>query len=275
LILLPFFTFLYLIRLLPNYAPIDEHDVRAMRDQGREATGRTLIVSPHPNIDGWWFEGLTGRPALIGDHLRWYVLDGQRRRSIDARALAHASSFLDGGSLKIMNAPPSRVLWVMDNVEFYPLLRFTGKIQLEGSPNGFRLDTTEGLEIEPSPGAMLREISGDGATFTLRCEYKYELFRPKGFSRTVTLEVLSDPWDASVADGKLRIESTRQVSIEARVEGLRPSDWRWVPQNEILSKHNISHVLVRGNEVERFRRDPRFDNLWTRGSMTAFRVMGL
>ncbi len=123
LILTPLIDYRDLAAQHSNYAPLGLVETKAMRDLGRTAEGRVWVVSPSPNIDGWWFQGLTGRSTLIGDRLRWYMYSDERIRSVDAQTMLHSSQVLDGGSLRLLNDVETTSLWVHDREEYYPLLQ--------------------------------------------------------------------------------------------------------------------------------------------------------
>lgn len=111
----------------PRYATLDGNDVEAMRAVAELPPGRVLVASPWPNADGWWLEGLAGKPALIGDLLKWYALEAEAERSVAARTLVAGTAALDGGALVLVEGAPATThgspsLWVRDVAEFYPIL---------------------------------------------------------------------------------------------------------------------------------------------------------
>jgi hypothetical protein len=290
-----------LTRLYPSYAQLDAEVAAAMLDLGASSTGRVLVVSPTPNVDGWWFEGLTGRPALIGDRLKWYIFEAERKRSIAAQTLVQSRWVLDGGALKLLefSAPKQRsvmTLRVNDDVEYYPLLQFHGGMEFfeaRGQTDGIQLiwrrkpaaasaPSLLPVRIEPPPGVIFRQLSRSGELLTVNCEFLYERFRIAGLEQVVQIEVVaSDGWRSSLTGNAIRFDvgaggtpgKDETLELQVRVRGLQPSQWRVFSQEDLLSRWNVTHVYVRGNHGPEGRfNDTLFERLWKRGTVTAYQV---
>ena len=254
--LTPIVSFAELTTLLGDYAPLEKRHADAMVTLARAVDGRALIVSPTPNVDGWWYEGLTGKPALIGDDLRWALLREQQERSVAAQTITHATLVQDGGPIRLLTlelpgAQTVTSLWVRD-VEFYPLVEMR------------RPDGNEAV-LTPAPGARFHDVVREGDTLSVRCEFLYEWYRLKGFTRDVEVDVTAD------ASGPANVSAE-----SVRVRGIRGSAWRARSVDDLLRQWNVSHVWVRGRPAatERFELDARFEKTWEDGEVIVFRVRG-
>jgi hypothetical protein len=291
LALTPFVSYGDLEKQHARYAPSSLIEAEAMRDLGLGAQGRTWVVSPSPNLDGWWFQGLTGRPTLIGDRLRWYMYGEERNRSIDAQTMLHASEVLDGGSLKLLRDPARTSLWVHDREEYYPLLQIrvvpseeARSVEAEGNARGFtlrwRADVDRLVRIEPFPGVRARRVTGRDRNLTFDLEFLYEPFRSRGMARTVELDVkpLAGEIAIEIEEDRVLIRALREgplgLELHGRVAGLSPSTWRLRSRGELLDRWDVTHVLVRDlpDAASLFEDERSFVFLWKSGRLSAYRV---
>jgi len=294
LVLAPFVDYRDLSAQHSHYAPLGLIEAEAMRDLGRTAKGRVWVVSPNPNLDGWWFQGLTGRSTLIGDRLRWYMYSEERMRSVDAQTMLHASQVLDGEALKLLRNPGRTSLWVHDREEYYPLLQIrlvspeetsTVATEAEGSAQGFtlrwRAESDRVVLIEPFPGVRARQVACRDRSLTFDLEFLYEPFRSRGMARTVELDVkplFSKEVDIEREDDRFLIrargEPGQVLELHGRVRGLTPTAWRPRDRSELMDRWDVTHLLVRDPQdaAPRFEDDGSFELLWKSGRLSAFRV---
>jgi hypothetical protein len=251
--------------LVRDYAPLTSRDLLAMKALARAAEGRALIVSPTPNIDGWWYEGLTAKPALIGDDLRWSLMRDQQERSVAARTITQATRVRDRGAsrlltLELPGTTPVTSLWVR-NVEFYPLLEWSGS---DGADSA----------LTPAPGVRIHHAVREGDVLLLRAEYLYDEYRWKGFTEEVVVKVEAEPgWSASFSTAGIRIDG-RKVALAFELRGVTESRERETDVDELLVRWNVSHVWVRDmpDALRRFDLDPRFEKMWESGPVVVFRL---
>ncbi len=290
----PLISYRDLVAQHSRYAPLSLMEAEAMRDLGRAAQGRTWVVSPSPNLDGWWFQGLTGRSTLIGDRLRWYMYTEERRRSIDAQTMLHASQVLDGEALKLLQDPGKTSLWVHDREEYYPLLqlrvvsaRESGPVvtEAEGNAEGFRIrwraETDLRIVIEPFPGVRARRVVHRDRRLTFDLEFLYEPFRSRGMARRVELDLRPLSSEKLVIESKenrVQIRALRErplgLDVHARVAGLTPSSWRSRSREELMDRWDVTHVVVRDHpdSASLFEDKRIFLSLWKVGRLSAYRV---
>ena len=294
LALTPFVDYRDLSAQHSHYAPLGLIEAEAMRDLGRTAKGRVWVVSPSPNLDGWWFQGLTGRSTLIGDRLRWYMYSEERKRSVDAQTMLHASRVLDGEALKLLRHPGRTSLWVHDREEYYPLLQLrldspeeTSSVvtEAEGSAQGFtlrwRAESDLVVLIEPFPGVRARRVARRDQSLTFELEFLYEPFRSRGMARTVELDVkplLSEEVAIEREDDRVLIRTQSEpalgLELNGRVAGLTPTTWRSRSRSDLMDRWDVTHVLVRDqpDAASRFEDDRSFELLWKSGQLSAYRV---
>lgn len=294
LILTPLVGYYDLSAQHSHYAPLGLIEAEAMRDLGRTAEGRIWVVSPSPNLDGWWLQGLTGRSTLIGDRLRWYMFSEERKRSIDAQTMLHASQVLDGEALKLLRNPERTSLWVHDREEYYPLLQIrlvspeeTSSVaaEAEGSAQGFtlrwRAESDLLVLIEPFPGVRARRVACRDRSLTFDLEFLYEPFRSRGMARTVELDVnplSSEEVALEREEDRVLIraqkESALGLELHGRVAGLTPTSWRSRSRSDLMDRWDVTQVLVRDqpDAAFRFEDDRSFELLWKSGRLSAYRV---
>ena len=262
LCLLPIVSYAELTTLIGDFAPLRQRHASAMATLAKVAQGRTLVVSRTPNVDGWWYEGLTGKPALIGDDLRWSLLGVQQDRSVAAQTIVHATDLLDGGATRLLTLElpgeePVSSFWIRDT-EYYPLVE--------------KRDLQAASVLTPARGARFLETSREGDAIVLRCEFLYDWFRWKGYTRDVVVEVTADTtWSATRSAEAVRIQGR---NVELQFESLSSPTVRSV--DDLLTTWDVSHVWVRGvpEAARRFELDPRFEKLWEQGCVVTFRVRG-
>jgi hypothetical protein len=294
LILTPLIDYRDLEAQHSNYAPLGLVETKAMRDLGRTAEGRVWVVSPSPNIDGWWFQGLTGRSALIGDRLRWYMYSDERIRSVDAQTMLHSSQVLDGGSLRLLRDVETTSLWVHDREEYYPLLQIRCASsqearsvvwETEGNALGFtlrcRADTDLLVRIEPFPGVRALRVTGRDRSMTLDLEFLYQPFRFRGMTRSVELDVkplASEEIDIEREDDHVLVRALSEpppgVELHGRVSGLTPTLWRSWSRGDLMDRWGVTHVLVRDQPAgaSSFEDERTFQFLWKLGRLSAYRI---
>jgi hypothetical protein len=251
--------------LVRDYAPLTARDLLAMKALGGAAEGRALIVSPTPNIDGWWYEGLTAKPALIGDDLRWSLMRDQQERSVDARTITHATRVRDRGTVRLLTLElpektPVTSLWVR-NAEFYPLIEWSGS-------------DDDATVLTPAPDVRFRNAVREGDFLFVRAEYLYDEYRWKGFSEDVVVKVEAVPgWSASFSTAGVRIDAPK-VALAFELRGVTEPRERETAVDELLARWNVSHVWVRDmpEALRRFDLDPRFERMWESGPVVVFRV---
>lgn len=197
----------------PRFAALDENDLDAMRAVADLPPGRVLVASPWPNADGWWLEGIAGRPALVGDLLKWYALDSEAERSVAARTLVAGLSLLDGGALRVVDASPATThgapaLWVRDESEYYPLVEHDAALAFAIVEQGFR-ETAWGpaghrnVTVEQDAGNGVLVTRGDSGPVRVERE-------TRGTAEGVRLA-----WTFSVATGTVGELDLARVALVA------------------------------------------------------------
>lgn len=112
----------------PFFNPLDETSARAFQDLGA-AKGSTAVFSPIANVDAWWLEAVTGRPALGTDAARYYARESEVAALDVAMQVAAGEHVLDVGPAFVATSPTHGLpaplsVWVRDRQNPVPVLFF-------------------------------------------------------------------------------------------------------------------------------------------------------
>mgnify|MGYP000190095492 CR=1 FL=1 len=189
------------------------------------------VATETPSLEGYWFRGLTGRRAFIGDHYRWYASERERRESALVQNLLLGDYGLLGSPLSLIasTAEPAQATLVFDDgVERCPLFRLTvasGAARIRGSTGSLVIESRAETELvlEPVGGSRLLASRESSEGLELSWEYRYAPYRPRGLVRRVLVKGAA----LIKAEKGVRLRMSSRSTIEdfSRSQGSFRPEW--------------------------------------------------
>lgn len=239
----------------------------------RRAGGETVaIATDSPSVEGYWFRGLTGGRALIGDNFKWFAGSWEREESALVQNFLLGDFALLGGPLSIVAPSPNAAeatLVFDDGVEFCPLFRLrvlAGGTTVTRTSDGIELHAAEEtrLSIKSVNGSRLIGVTPSGNGAALIWEFRYAPYRPRGLRRTVLLKGAS----VEASGTGLTLTFRDRITISGRSPSSAGGRAVWTLDE--IEKVGATRFVVSSAFWPRFESDPRFAVVDSAGRLRVF-----
>lgn len=238
-------------RLFQNSGRLTIDEARLLT---RLPAGPVLAVATDtPNVAGYWYRGLTGRRAIIGDRYRWYASEKERRNSALVQNLLLGDYGLLGSPLSLIakTAEPTEATLVFDDgVERCALFRIEvaqGAARISGVQSTLVIESEAATELvlEPVQGSTLSSINESSEGIELTWEYRYAPYRPRGLLRRILVKgavlVTRDKGAGLRMSGRGTIEglspSRKPIGAEWTLAALRREGAGWILVSRAQAPH--------------------------------------
>lgn len=232
------------------------------------------VATETPNLEGYWFRGLTGRRAFIGDRYRWYASEKERRESALVQNLLRGDYGLVGRPLSLIGntADPTQATLVFDDgVERCALFRMSvasggAAIRGEGGRLVIASPAQTDLVLEPVDESRLAASRESSGGIELSWEYRYAPYRPRGLIRRILVQ------GASVLPTQNGVRL--RLLGRATIEGLSRSDvpFRAEWTQSAIQKEGVGRILASLRMVPQLQRSLALSPIDGVGRLTLFEL---